>query len=64
MKIAVEITIFGFMFADVVEYPGTPQTQAEVVQWMMGQTDFKWAKYETAPKADRMIYDLQEGPVN
>lgn len=64
MKIAVEITIFGNTFSEVVEYPGTPHTQAEVVQWMMSQTDFKWVCYDTAPAADKMIYNLQEGTTN
>jgi hypothetical protein len=64
MKIAVEITIFGHRFSEVVDYPGEPRTQAEVVQWMMSQTDFKWAGYDTAPKEDRIMYDFYDGATN
>lgn len=64
MKIAVEITIFGCRFSEVVDFPGEPRTQAEVVQWMMSQTDFKWTGYDTAPVEDRIMYNLQEGATN
>lgn len=64
MKIAVEITIFGHTFSEVVDYPGEPRTQAEAVQWMMSQTDFKWSWYETAPVEDRIMYHLQDGVTN
>lgn len=63
MKIAVEITIFGHHFSEVVDYPGTPQSQAEVIQWLMTQTDYKWAHYERAPWDDRMLYEMKDGTV-
>ncbi len=63
MKIAVEITIFGHHFSEVVDYPGTPRNQAEVIQWLMTQTDYKWANYEHASWDDRMLYGMQDGTV-
>jgi hypothetical protein len=59
MKIAVEITIFGHVFSEVVDYPGTPKSHAEVIQWLIRQTDFKWCNYEGAPAEDKLIYDLE-----
>lgn len=64
MKIAVEITVFGETISKVIEYPGKPRTQAEVIQWLMHQTDYKWADYEHAPQEDRLLYHLQDGAVN
>ncbi|MFW5487100.1 MAG: hypothetical protein ACNI3A_01545 [Desulfovibrio sp.] len=61
MKIAVEVSLFGHVFSDVVEYPGVPQSQAEVIQWLMYQTDFKWADYENAPAEQKLIYKLNQG---
>jgi hypothetical protein len=60
MKIAVEITIFGRRFTDIVDYPGTPASQAEVVRWLMSQTEFKWVDYEHASSEDRLMYDLDD----
>lgn len=64
VKIAVEITIFGHHFSEVVDYPGTPSSQAEVIQWLMTQTDYKWADYGGASRGDRMMYDFTEGVTN
>ena len=61
MKIAVEISIFGHRFSEVVDYPGTPHSQAEVIRWLMSQTEFKWVDYEHAAKDDRMLYHLDDG---
>jgi hypothetical protein len=63
MKIAVEITIFGHRFTEIVDYPGVPRNQAEVVQWMMCQTDFKWADYDHAPWEEKILYSMDEGAV-
>ncbi|WP_027366527.1 hypothetical protein [Desulfocurvibacter africanus] len=59
MKIAVEITIFGHVFSEVVDYPGTPKSHAEVIQWLIRQTDFKWVNYEEASTEDKMVYHLE-----
>ncbi|MDR3640531.1 MAG: hypothetical protein P4L39_04345 [Humidesulfovibrio sp.] len=64
MKIAVELEFFGQVIAQVVDYPGTPQNQGEVIQWLMNQTDYKWANYENAPTEDRLLYHLREGALN
>jgi len=64
MKIAVELEFFGQVISQVVEYPGTPQSQGEVIQWLMSQTDYKWASYDHAPEGDRLLYHLQAGTVN
>ena len=64
MKIAVEITVFGETVSKVVEYPGTPQSPSEVIQWLMYQTDYKWADYEHAPQGDQLMYHLRDGAVN
>ena len=61
MKIAVEITIFGHRFSEVVDYPGTPRSQAEVVRWLMDQTEFRWVDYEHSGSEDRLLYDLEDG---
>lgn len=61
MQIAVEITIFGHRFSDVVDFPGEPTGQAEVIAWLMTQTDFKWVNYESAPWDDKMLYQYQDG---
>lgn len=58
MKIAVEITIFGHSFTEVVDYPGTPESQSEVIQWLMCQTEYKWANYENASVEDKLLYHL------
>lgn len=63
MKIAVEITIFGHHFNDVVDYPGTPKSQAEVIQWLMSQTEFKWVNYDRSDKEDRLFYHMQNDGV-
>lgn len=63
MKIAVEITIFGHRFSEIVDYPGIPENQAEVVQWMMYQTDFKWVDYDHASWEDKIFYSMKEGAV-
>ena len=63
MKIAVEITIFGHRFTEIVDYPGVPRNQAEVVQWMMCQTDFKWADYEHSSWEEKLFFSLDEGAV-
>ncbi|SKA73514.1 hypothetical protein [Desulfobaculum bizertense] len=62
MKIAVEITVFDQVITKVVDYPGRPTTHAEVIQWLMGQTDFKWADYEHAPLEDKMMFHYTDGP--
>jgi hypothetical protein len=59
MKIAVEITIFGHVFSEVVDYPGTPKSHAEVIQWLIRQTDFKWVNYEDASTEDKMVYHFE-----
>ncbi|HKK31940.1 MAG TPA: hypothetical protein VJ934_00050 [Desulfomicrobiaceae bacterium] len=59
MKIAVEISVFGHVFSEVVEYPGKPESHAEVIQWLMNQVDFKWADYERADAEDKMVYDFK-----
>lgn len=64
MKIAVEITVFGETISKVVDYPGTPGSQSEVIQWLMYQTDYKWAGYENAAAGDRLLYNLQDGALN
>ena len=64
MKIAIEINVFGENISKVVEYPGTPSSQGEVIQWLMSQTDYKWADYEHAPQGDRLMYNYQEGTIN
>jgi hypothetical protein len=64
MKIAVELDFFGQVIAQVVEYPGTPQSQGEVIQWLMNQTDYKWASYDCATEEDRLLYHLHDGTVN
>lgn len=64
MKIAIEINAFGEHITKVVDYPGTPESQAEVIQWLMGQTDYKWADYEHAPATDRLMYDFRDGSIN
>lgn len=64
MKIAVELEFFGQVISQVVDYPGTPQSQGEVIQWLMSQTDYKWADYENASKEDRLMYHLQDGVLN
>ena len=61
MKIAVEITVFGHVFSEVVDYPGEPKSHAEVIQWLMKQVDFKWANYEKAEVEDRIVYDFKDG---
>jgi hypothetical protein len=61
MKIAVEITIFGHRFSEVVDYPGTPKSQAEVVRWLISQTEFKWVDYEHSTTDDKLLYDLDDG---
>lgn len=58
MKIAVEITIFGHGFTEVIEYPGIPTSHSEVIQWLMCQTDYKWANYENASVEDKLLYHL------
>jgi len=64
MKIAIEINAFGEIISKLVDYPGTPASQAEVVQWLMYQTDFKWSDYEHAPRADKLMYNFQDGSIN
>lgn len=64
MKIAVDITIFGETISKVVDYPGEPESQAEVIQWLMYQTEYKWADYEHAPHGDRLMYHFQDGVMN
>lgn len=59
MKIAVEINVLGRTINEVIDYPGTPASQAEVIQWLMGQTDYKWADYESASADDKAAYHLQ-----
>lgn len=61
MKIAVEITIFGHHFSEVVDYPGVPESQADVIRWLMTQTEFKWVNYDAADKGDKMMYHLDDG---
>lgn len=61
MKIAVEITVLGEVLTKVVEYPGRPKTHAEVIQWLLGQIDMKWADYENAPPEEKFIFDLKDG---
>lgn len=63
MKIAVEITIFGHRFSEVVEYPGVPRNQADVVRWMMTQTEFKWVDYDHATTEDKLLFALDEDVV-
>lgn len=58
MKIAVEISIFDQVVSKVVDYPGTPASQAEVIQWLMNQTDYKWADFEGSSAADRAQYQI------
>ncbi|WP_338669698.1 hypothetical protein [Pseudodesulfovibrio methanolicus] len=64
MKIAIEINVFGENISKVVEYPGTPSSQGEVIQWLMSQTDYKWADYEHAPQGDRLLYNYRDGAIN
>ncbi|MFV0422626.1 hypothetical protein [Oleidesulfovibrio sp.] len=64
MKIAVEITIFGHVIREVVDYPGVPESQAEVIQWLMNQTGYRWADYENAPSEDKQIYHLDDSVVH
>jgi len=64
MKIAIEINAFGESMSMVVEYPGTPLCQAEVIQWLMSQVDYKWADYEHASLKDRLLYDCGGGAMN
>lgn len=59
MKIAVEVSIFGRVFSEVVDYPGVPGSQTEVVQWLMNQTDYRWTDYDSASAEDKAIYHLQ-----
>lgn len=61
MKIAVQISIFGHTFNEVVDYPGKPKSQAEVIQWLMTKTDYKWVNYDNAPLEDKIMYDFDEG---
>ncbi len=61
MKIAVEITIFGHRFSEVVDYPGTPHSHAEVVSWLMTQTEFKWVDYDHSRQEDKFFYHLDDG---
>lgn len=58
MKIAVELEFFGEKITKVVDYPGAPRTHTEVIQWLMNQTDYKWADYENAPEGERLLFDL------
>jgi hypothetical protein len=30
----------------------------------MSQTDYKWADYEHAPQADRLMYNYRDGSIN
>jgi hypothetical protein len=60
MKIAVEITIFGHHFTEVVEYPGVPRSHADVVRWLMSQTEFKWVDYEKSSRDDKLLYHLDD----
>lgn len=64
MKIAVEITFFGETISRVLDYPGTPQSQHEVIQWLMYQTDYRWTDYENAPQEDKLLYHVHKGTVN
>ena len=64
MKIAVEITVFGHVIKEVVDYPGQPASQAEVIQWLMNQTGYRWADYENAAAEDRQIYHLDDSVVH
>jgi hypothetical protein len=64
MKIAVEITVLGETISKIVEYPGTPGSQTEVIQWLMFQTDYKWADYDHAPQENRLLYNLKNGAIN
>jgi len=61
MKIAVEITIFGHRFTEVVDYPGTPRSQAEVIRWLMSQTEFRWVDYDHSRKEDKLLFHFDEG---
>jgi len=60
MKIAVEITIFGHHFNEVIDYPGVPQSQAEVIRWLMSQTEFKWVDYDHSAKEDKLFYHMTD----
>lgn len=64
MKIAVEITIFGHHFNEVVGFPGEPSCRADVVAWLMSQTDYKWVNYDTASYGDKLMYHFDEGVTN
>ncbi|GAB6176261.1 hypothetical protein JCM16814_11520 [Desulfobaculum senezii] len=62
MKIAVEITVFNEVITKVVEYPGIPQSHAEVIRWLMAEKiDLKWTDYENAPVEDKFVFDLKDG---
>lgn len=63
MKIAVKLTFFGEEITKVVDYPGRPQSQGEVILWLMSQTDFMWTDYDLATVEDKMLYNLNEGTV-
>ena len=64
MKIAVELEFFGHKISQVIDFPGEPRSQAEVIQWLMNQTDYKWADYDHASNEDRLLYHLQEGAMH
>ncbi len=61
MKIAVKLTFFGEEITKLVEYPGRPHSQGEVIQWLMSQTDFQWTDYDKASSEDKLLYHLEEG---
>ncbi|MGE4506164.1 MAG: hypothetical protein AB7D51_12520 [Desulfovibrionaceae bacterium] len=58
MKIAVELDFFGQKVTRLLDYPGTPAGHAEVIRWLMSNTDYKWADYEHAPEGERMLFSL------
>lgn len=58
MKIAVEVSIFDQVISKVIDYPGTPASQTEVIQWLMNQTEYKWADFERAQPADRAAFQI------
>ncbi|MFV0349569.1 MAG: hypothetical protein ACK5JO_13390 [Halodesulfovibrio sp.] len=63
MKIAVRLTFFGEEITKLVDYPGRPGSQGEVIQWLMSQTDFQWTDYDRATQEDKILYNYDEGTV-
>ena len=61
MKLAIKLTFFDEEITKIVEYPGRPGSQGEVIQWLMSQADFQWTDYDRASQEEKILYHHDEG---